>query len=194
MKVSFIITIACAIMALSVSQSFAETIHLKDGRVIEEKIVERGSYYVITMTGQKASKYFLSQIDYIEEDREAVDAHALSQVDLSQYEGIEEDKVKLIFNYIDVSGVRSSMNANIKKTIEGVPEKEKEKYRELFNVSEIIERLIPIYSKYYSKVDLINMIQFYESPTGRNVLSSTPEIMKETVGVSIEYIKEKTKP
>ena len=61
-------------------------------------------------------------------------------------------------------------------------------------MGEIIERLIPIYSKYYSKVDLINMIQFYESPTGVKVLESTPKIMKETVVVSIKYIKENMAP
>jgi len=181
-----------AVVALLTFHGFAETIYLKDGRVINEKIVERGSYYVITMTGKKPSKYFLSQIDYIEEDEEDVNDYA--PVDLSQYEDIAEDKVRLIFNFIDVSGVRTSMKQNIKLVIDRAPEDQKEKYEKLFNVNEIIERLIPIYSKYYSKVDLINMIQFYESPTGVNVLESTPEIMKETVSISIQYIKENMAP
>ena len=194
MKVKFVITVfAYVVMVLLVSQSFAETIHLKDGRVINEKIVERGSYYIITMTNKKPSKYLMSQIEYIEED-EAVYTNDYAYIDLSKYEGIVEDKVKLIFNYIDVSGIRSSIEQNIKQTIDRVPEEKKEKYKELFNVSEIIERLIPIYSKYYSKVDLVNMIQFYESPTGQKILTSTPEIMKETVGVSIQYFKEKATP
>ena len=145
------------------------------------------------MNKKKQSKYFMSQIEYIEED-EAVYTNDYAYIDLSKYEGIVEDKVKLIFNYIDVSGIRSSIEQNIKQTIDRVPEEKKEKYKELFNVSEIIERLIPIYSKYYSKVDLVNMIQFYESPTGQKILTSTPEIMKETVGVSIQYFKEKATP
>ena len=84
------------------------------------------------------------------------------------------------------------MKQNIKQTIDRVPEEKKEKFEKLFNVDEIIERLIPIYSKYYSELDLINMIQFYESPTGQKILESTPEIMKETVSASVQYIKEKT--
>ena len=194
MKMKLIIAVPVfAVVALLASRGFAETIYLKDGRIINEKIVERGSYYVITMVGKKPSKYFLSQIDYIEED-EVEDVNDYAPVDLSQYEDIAEDKVRLIFNFIDVSGVRTSMKQNIKLAIDRAPEDQKEKYEKLFNVNEIIERLIPIYSKYYSKVDLINMIQFYESPTGVNVLESTPEIMKETVGVSIQYIKENMAP
>lgn len=178
----------CAAIVLSASQSFAEKIHLKDGSVINEKIIERGSYYIITMTGKKPKKYFMSQIDYIEEE----EAAGATYVDLSKFEGVGEDKVKLIFNYIDVSGIRFSMNRNIKRTIDQAPEEQKEKYEKLFNVNEIIELLIPIYSKYYSKIDLINMIQFYASPTGVRVLESTPEIMKETVDASIQYFKEKS--
>jgi len=179
----------CAAIVLLTSQSFAEKIHFKDGNVINEKIIERGSYYIITMTDRKPKKYFMSQINYIEEE-----AASDTYVDLSKFEGVGEDKVKLIFNYIDVSGVRSSMNKNIKHTIDQAPEAQKEKYEKLFNVNEIIELLIPIYSKYYSKTDLINMIQFYESPTGVRVLESTPEIMKETIDASIQYIKEKSTP
>lgn len=194
MKVNFFVPVAiCVAVVLLASQGFSETIHLKDGRVINEEIVERGSYYIITMTGKKPTKYFMSQIEYIEEN-EAEDADGHAYVDLSKFEGIAEEKVKLIFNYIDVSGVRSSMKENIKRTIDRAPEELKEKYEELFNVDEIIELLIPIYSKYYSKVDLINMVLFYESPTGVKILESTPEIMKETVGVSIQYIKEKVAP
>jgi len=194
MKTKLVIAVTVfAVVILLTSQGFTETIHLKDGRVINEKIIERGSYYVITMTGKKPKRYFLDQIDYIEED-EAEDVNDPAPVKLSQYEDIAEDKVRLIFNYIDVSGIRATMKQNIKQTIDQVPEEQREKYKKLFNVSEIIERLIPIYSKYYSKIDLINMIQFYESPTGVKVIESTPEIMKEVVGVSIQYIKDKAEP
>jgi len=194
MKTKLIIAVPVfAVVVLLTSHGFTETIYLKDGRVINEKIIERGSYYVITMTGKKPKRYFLSQIDYIEED-EAEDVNGHAPIDLSQYEDIAEDKVRLIFNYIDVSGIRTTMKENIKQTIDQAPEEQREKYEEMFNVSEIIELLIPIYSKYYSKVDLIHMIQFYESPTGVKVIESTPEIMKEVLSVSVQYIKDKAVP
>jgi len=192
MKLVITGAVLLAVMWLT-SYGFAETIYFKDGRVINEKIVEKDSYYVKTMVGKKVSQYLLSQIDYIEKD-EAETINDYAPVDASQFEDIAEDKVRLILSYIDVSGVRATMKKNVRVAIDQAPEDLKKKYERLFNINEIIERLIPVYSKYYSKVDLINMIQFYESPTGKNVLKSTPEIMKEAVGVSIQYIKENLVP
>ena len=83
---------------------------------------------------------------------------------------------------------------SIKRAIDKVPDGQKEKYKNLLNADGIIERLIPTYSRYYTKVDLVNMINYYQSPTGQKVLESTPEIVKETVRISIEYIKEKSAP
>ena len=61
MKIKLIITvIVFAAVGFLPSHGLAETIYLKDGRVIKEKIAERGSYYVITVTGKKLSKYFHS--------------------------------------------------------------------------------------------------------------------------------------
>ena len=190
MKIQLIIiVIIFGAVALFTSDGFTETVHLKDGRVFDGKIINRGEHYVIITTGNKQKKFYTTEIDFIEEDEKG-DA----PMDLTKYEGIEEDKVRLIFNFIDVSGVRKSMKENIKQATDQAPEDQREKYEKLFNVSEIIELLVPIYSKYYSKVDLINMIQFYQSPTGVKVLESTPEIIKETVIVSVQYIKENMVP
>ncbi len=190
MKIQLIIiVIIFGAVALFTSDGFTETVHLKDGRVFDGKIINRGKHYVIITTGNKQKKFYTTEIDFIEEDEKG-DA----PMDLTKYEGVEEDKVRLIFNFIDVSGVRKSMKENIKQATDRAPEDQREKYEKLFNVSEIIELLVPIYSKYYSKVDLINMIQFYQSPTGVKVLESTPEIIKETVIVSVQYIKENMVP
>ena len=190
MKIQLIIiVIIFGAVALFTSDGFTETVYLKDGRVFDGKIINRGEHYVIITTGNKQKKFYTTEIDFIEEDEKG-DA----PIDLTKYGGIEEDKVRLIFNFIDVSGVRKSMKENIKQATDQAPEDQREKYKKLFNVSEIIELLVPIYSKYYSKVDLINMIQFYQSPTGVKVLESTPEIIKETVIVSVQYIKENMVP
>ena len=58
-------------------------------------------------------------------------------------------------------------------------------------MDEIIELLIPVYDKYYTDKELTEIIQFYESPTGQKILDVTSLIMKETVGVSIQYFTDK---
>ena len=78
--------------------------------------------------------------------------------------------------------------------LDGVPEERRGLYEELFNVEEIIERLVPLYDKYYTEKELWSIVEFYESPAGKKALEVTPEIMKESIGVSLEYFKEKAAP
>ena len=171
--------------------SFAETIYLKDGRVVKEKIVERGAYYIITEDNKIPHKYFEGQIERIEED--GMDT---SGIDVAQFEklGMPVEKARAILTLINVSGVRRNMEQSIQQVIARVPEENKAQYEQLFNIDEIIERLIPLYDKYYSEADLKGAIAFYESPIGKKILEVTPEIMKESVGILVNYVKEKSAP
>ena len=175
--------------------SLAETIYLRDGRVLKEKIIQRESYYIITEVNGFPRKYYMGQIKRIEEDTPegAID---MDNIDVEQFEniGMPIGKAKLIVVLIDVSGFRQNMEENLKKVVDGVPEEQKDHYRELFNAEEIIERLIPLYDKYYTEEELWDIIQFYESPAGKKAIEATPKIMKESIGVSLEYFKEKTTP
>src|SRR3989338_7255013 len=165
---------------------FAEIIHLKDGRIVDEKVIERGRDYIVTTDGKMPRKYFDGEIDFIEGEglRETRD---FADIDMTKFEGIAEDKVKLIMIMVDVSGVRQNMEKNIAQVLEKVDENQREKFRELFNVSDIIDRIVPIYSNYYSNEDLIKIIEFYESVPGQKVIESTPKIMEETVQETMTY-------
>lgn len=171
--------------------SFAETIYLKNGNVVKAKIIKRGPYYIITETNNVPHKYFDGQIDHIEE--EGMDT---SGIDFEQFEelGMPIEKAKLIVTLLNVSGVRRNMEQSIEQVIARVPEENRKHYEGLFNIDEIIERLIPLYDKHYSDADLNGVIAFYKSSAGIKMLEATPEIMKESVGVLIDYVKEKSTP
>ena len=64
----------------------------------------------------------------------------------------------------------------------------------MFVIDEVIDRMIPVYDKYFTDDELIAMIQFYESPAGSRLLETMPMIMKEALRVSTEYLKEKITP
>ncbi|MCK5082201.1 MAG: DUF2059 domain-containing protein, partial [Candidatus Omnitrophica bacterium] len=179
----FIFLAAFMLVASFCSMSSAETIYLKDGRVLREKIVERKSYYIITKVGRVFNKYYLGQIDRIEEETLVDDM----DVDRLEAEGVSIDKAKLIVVFINVSGVRRVMEENLKQVLNGVPEEQRGLYAKLFNVDEIIERLVPLYDKYYTEKELWDIVEFYESPAGKKILEVTPEIMKESIGLSLKY-------
>ena len=187
----FIFLLAFALSVSFCSGAFAETIYLKNGKVIKAKIVEKGPYYIVVERNNIPRKYFDGEVDRIEEDD--MDT---SGIDFAQFEeiGMSIEKAKAIVSMMNVSGVRRNMDQSIEKVIEGVPEEEKAHYKQLFNIEEIIERLIPLYDKYYSYAELQGIIAFYESPAGQKALEATPEIMKESVGILVKYVEEKAKP
>ncbi|MGO8700867.1 MAG: DUF2059 domain-containing protein [Limisphaerales bacterium] len=48
---------------------------------------------------------------------------------------------------------------------------------------ELIEKIIPIYGKYYTMEDLKAINAFYESPAGKKVLETMPQVMQESMQI-----------
>jgi hypothetical protein len=105
---------------------------------------------------------------------------------------MSQEKAKLIVALMDVSGIRHNMEENLRLTFEPLSEEQKEYYNALFNVDEILERMIPVYDKYYTEQEVRAIIEFYQGPIGKKSLEVTPKIMQEAIGVTVGYIKEKT--
>ena len=54
---------------LAPSVGFAAKVYLKDGKMVEGKILNKTSYYVIIQVGPIPQKYYLAQVERIEEDK-----------------------------------------------------------------------------------------------------------------------------
>jgi len=50
-------------------------------------------------------------------------------------------------------------------------------------MTDLAEMLTPVYSKYLSEQDLLDIIAFYESPSGRKFAKHTPEITQESMKI-----------
>ena len=171
--------------------AFADTIFLKDGRVIEGEIISRTAPFVVMRDGRGVpSKYHIEQIDQIygKEEQEAV--NALS-VDPLEIEDVEEGKVRLIVEFIEVSGVHKNMQASIQQIIDKAPEERQWELEELFDINMLVQNLIPIYDAYYTEEDLKALVSFYTSPVGQKFLKVTPKIMTEALQSSVQYFQEK---
>lgn len=55
-----------------------------------------------------------------------------------------------------------------------VPEDFWLKFRAKFKMSTLVDRLLPVYDKYYSKEDVKGLIQFYQTPLGQRVIATLP--------------------
>ena len=173
---------------------FADTIYLKDGRVIQGKIVEKSSYAVTIQQGTALQKFFNEQIQKVEEDQKQVLTPASTAIDPYQFVDISPTKAQLILKLIDINGTRTAMENQLNQIVARSSSQDAQKVKDLVNVNDILKQLVPVYDRYYSEEDLKALIAFYESPLGQKVMRVTPLLMKDTLQATLEYFKNKVTP
>ncbi len=63
--------------------------------------------------------------------------------------------------------------------------------REL-DLSELMEKLIPIYDRHFTDAEVEQLIAFYETPVGRKLTSEMPQIQQEAMAVSKDWAEAKS--
>jgi hypothetical protein len=58
------------------------------------------------------------------------------------------------------------------------------------DTQELLNKLIPVYDKYYSLDDLKAANAFYESPAGQHILMAQPQIMQDSMSIGKEWGQE----
>jgi len=92
--------------------------------------------------------------------------------------------------YLTASGARTNMRIVFDKMIDQfrqsfpqVPAQAWEEFHKSFDPDSLIAMEIPIYKKYLSLDDLRAITAFYTSPTGKKLVSVTPNILQESMEV-----------
>lgn len=58
-----------------------------------------------------------------------------------------------------------------------------EKLRGKVNPSDFVRLIVPIYTKHLTEIEMIETIEFYESPTGKSMVSKLPLIVQDSLTV-----------
>ena len=176
---------------LTPSFVLAETLYLKDGRVIQGKILEKSDYAVTVRQGNLTQKYFNEQIQKIEYEQQPASAVSPVVIDPYQFPDILPEKAKLIVKLIELNGTRAALESQFNQILAKASSEEAQKLKDVVNIQGILTNLVPVFDRYYSEEDLKGLIGFYESPLGQKVLSVTPLLMKDTLQATLEYFKSK---
>jgi len=214
-----ILGILMTTMFLSVAAQ-AATINLTDGRQVQGDIVSQDSKSVQVNVDGVSMTYYADEIKDIDGQPlgsnasasasapqsatppAAIPAAVPNETDNTTNQtavntsagGIDPDKRELILKFINVFGTRRALENNFQLMLQQI-EKDKpdeaEKIRDRVKVDEIIERLLPIYDRNFTSDDLKSFIAFYSSPEGRKLITTIPELMKESVQESVKYMEEK---
>lgn len=97
-------------------------------------------------------------------------------------------KIENIKKLLDLTGsgkmgaqVAQSMISSFQESYSNVPNEYWESVKKEINADDIVALVIPIYDKYYTEEDIQKLIEFYESPIGKKVISATPLIVQESM-------------
>jgi len=90
-----------------------------------------------------------------------------------------------------VNQMMAQMITSFKTMNTHVPEEFWTKFQKQMDSRELIDKMIPLYDKYYSLQDLKAANTFYESPAGQRILSVTPQITQEAMKIGQAWGQEK---
>ncbi len=185
-----VILLAVFSLFFSPALSFAEKVYLKNGRVVDGRIVSKANGQVKVSVSGVELTYFDDEVARIE------DAASLRKSNPSAVAGASSGassttKEESILNLIDVSGAKSSMTQTLNQMLGQASPEDAQKLKQIFNIDDIISRLVPIYSKYFSENEVKDLVAFYQSPLGKKLLSVTPLVMEEATQASMQYLQQK---
>ncbi len=209
------IFIMVMIVLISISPlALADTIHLKNGRIVEGTITERTKDQIKIDVNGFTLTYYLDEIEEIEgvsvqitetespamlpsitQGREqkqeparfgSSTTKAINDLNLSAM-----NKRDLVLHYMEVTGVKGQMNQSFSEIIQRAPEQERRNLRRVLKSKDVLDELVPVYAQYFSEDDLRELILFYESEVGQKLLKTAPLIMQESAEKSLQYFEGK---
>jgi uncharacterized protein len=110
----------------------------------------------------------------------------------SQNDSISHHARQLLYlTGADKIGVQmmNNMITSFKKNMSSVPDKLWDELSKEFKPDDLIELMVPIYVKYYSDKELVDLISFYKTPLGQKVIVSTALITQDSFGAGQEWGK-----
>lgn len=110
---------------------------------------------------------------------------------------IDKDKRQEIETMLRLTGMErmvdqmmAQMIQNMSANMKSVPPEFWPRFAKKINSAELIEKIIPLYDKYYTLEDLRAVNAFYASPAGQRVLQTLPQIMQESMKIGQAWGRE----
>lgn len=86
-----------------------------------------------------------------------------------------------------ITQMKSQMISALQKQTPGVSQDFWNRFEQKMDARELIEKIIPVYDKYYTLEDLKAVNAFYESPAGQKILATLPQVMQESMKIGQEW-------
>lgn len=83
--------------------------------------------------------------------------------------------------------VMNQLITSLRPAITGAPEQFWQDFAKEVKPSDLVDRVIPVYSRHFSEQDLDGLLAFYRTPLGQKVVHEMPATMTECVALGQEW-------
>jgi uncharacterized protein len=115
----------------------------------------------------------------------------------SAFAAISGEKRQEIDRMLNLVGMQAladqmmqQMITNFRSTMKDVPPEYWDNFAKKFTAADFLERIVPLYDKFYSLEDLRAVNEFYSSKAGQRILKTLPQIMQESMVIGEAWGKE----
>ena len=123
-------------------------------------------------------KLFLPSLMLVAVTTVSSPAFAQSQTQPQTQNSEKINSIKELISITDAKNVTQQiLNQSVdamKSQFPQVPQKFWDEFKAGANADELINRLIPIYNKYFTEEDIKQLIAFYQTPLGKKLISVNP--------------------
>ena len=103
-------------------------------------------------------------------------------------------KTDRIRELMDVTGagklgvqMLSTLIQSYKKEVPSVPEEFWDEFVRQVNPNDLMDLVVPIYSKYFTEEEINQIVKFYKTPIGKKMVEKLPLIMQDSYRVGAEW-------
>jgi hypothetical protein len=148
--------------------------------------------FVFLMTGQLATAQTLGQAAAAARKAPSVEPALRADIEkLMAITGQAELAVQMATTMSDavLNGFQQSQKAVPPRVFEVVKEVLKTEFAKAFVQSDIKDKQIALYAKYYTHADVKGLIAFYESDLGRKAIANMPSLLREGAAIGEDWAR-----
>lgn len=101
----------------------------------------------------------------------------------------QDDFKTEMLNFVEVQS-GSTMDAALSQIMPMIPEAKREDFKKELNeeMKGMYSEIVDIYIEKVGKEDLQKMLDFYETPAGKNILEKTPAVVEASMSLNQKYM------
>src|SRR5690349_5178476 len=112
-------------------------------------------------------------------------AEAVAQTSTASAEPASRQDIENLFAVLKLDQMKTNLPELMKQQNVEIPKEQLDAMAEdIFRdypMKDVLDSMIPVYQKHLTKVDVANILAFYQTPTGQKMLNEMPEMSKEAM-------------